>query len=71
MGIPFRRIAEIGLGAAGVQIGNADLAKIEKEENRLLAAILVQQQVTNAVLIRILEDAIGDDETEKFLDGLG
>ena len=71
MAIPFRKIAEIGLGAAGVQIGNADLAKIEKEENKLLAASLVQQQVTNALLVRILEDAIGEEKTAEFLETLG
>lgn len=66
MGIPIRKIVEMAGGVAGLQLGNHELVKIEKEENKLLAGILMQQQLTNAILLKILEDAIGEDAAQEF-----
>jgi len=55
MGVPMMKILEISAGVAGVAIGGGKAEKIELEENELLAQILRQATITNAVLLKILE----------------
>jgi hypothetical protein len=76
MGFPVKKLIDIGIiaaGAAGVNIpqGNKEALELEVKENQLLAAILKNQQLQTTVLLKILHDAIGDEEFDAFLKELG
>ena len=67
MGIPLNKIATIGLNVAGVAIGDKEATKLEKEENQLLAELIQQTRITNALLFKIIEDSMGEEAAEKIL----
>lgn len=59
MGLPMKHILKglkIGAAVAGVEIGDGESRKIEQEENALLKELVNQQKITNAVLLKMLED---------------
>ena len=72
MGFPVKKLIDIGIiaaGVAGVNVpqGSKEAMELEAKENQILAAMLKNQQIQTTVLLKILHDAIGDEEFEEFL----
>ena len=72
MGVPVTKILQVVGAVSGVALPNSDKERLaqEAQENQLLAELIKGQQVTNAILLRILADDIGEEEFDEFVKSL-